>query len=157
MSTKHTDLSSFDNLPEGYGNDLKIGIVKAEWNPEVTDSLKDAAIETLTKYGAKCDVIEVPGTVELTFGAKKMVESDLYDAVIVFGCVIQGETRHFDFVCQSVTEGITQLNLVFNKPTIFGVLTVDNQQQALDRAGGKYGNKGVECAIAALKMAKLSI
>lgn len=157
MSTEKTNLNSFDNLPKNFGQGLNIGIVVAEWNPEVTDALYKGAKETLKKYGAKVGTITVPGTVELTYGAIKFIDTEKYNAVIVLGCVIRGETPHFDYVCDSVTLGITELNLDFNAPVIFGVLTTENQQQALDRAGGKHGNKGVECAIAAMKMAKLEI
>ncbi|MBN2891997.1 MAG: 6,7-dimethyl-8-ribityllumazine synthase [Bacteroidales bacterium] len=157
MSTKDTNLSSFDNLPKNSGKGLTIGIVVAEWNHEITNALYNGAKETLEKYGAKVATIKVPGTVELTFGAGVFMETNNYDSVIVLGCVVRGETPHFDYVCQSVTLGITELNLENNIPIIFGVLTTENQQQALDRAGGKHGNKGVECAVAAIKMALLEI
>lgn len=157
MSTKNTNLSSFDNLPENFGKGLKVGIVVAEWNPIITDELFKGAKETLEKYGAKTGTMYVPGTVELTYGAIKFIDEEEYDAVIILGCVIRGETPHFDYVCQSVTHGMTELNLENEIPIIFGVLTTENQQQAIDRAGGKHGNKGVECAIAAIKMAKLEI
>jgi len=155
MSTKDKNISI---LETNSGKGLTIGVVKAKWNAQITDSLAQGAIETLKKYGADVFYAEVPGTVELTYGAKKMFqEQPLIDAVIVLGCVIQGETRHFDFVCESVTKGITELNLSLDIPIIFGVLTTNNQQQAIDRAGGKYGNKGEECAVAAIEMAKLNI
>ncbi len=157
MSTKKKNLSSFDDLKEGAAKGLKIGIVQAKWNSEITDSLKNGAIEVLTKTGAKFSTVLVPGAIELTYAAKKMIEKNIFDAVIVLGCVIQGETRHFDYVCDSVTYGITKLNLSSSIPVIFGVLTVDNQQQAIDRAGGKHGNKGTECGVAAVKMANLDI
>ncbi len=155
MTTEKTNLDSFDNLPNDFGKGLKVGIAVAEWNPEITDALYKGAKETLEKYGASVKTVKVPGTVELTYGAKKLI--GYFDAVIVLGCVIRGETPHFDYVCNSVTHGITELNLQNDTPVIFGVLTTENQQQALDRAGGKYGNKGTECAIAAMKMAKLQI
>jgi len=155
MSTKDKNISV---LETNSGKGLTIGVVKAKWNAQITDSLAQGAIETLKKYGTDVFYAEVPGTVELTYGAKKMFqEQPLIDAVIVLGCVIQGETRHFDFVCESVTKGITELNLSLDIPIIFGVLTTNNQQQAIDRAGGKYGNKGEECAVAAIEMAKLNI
>ena len=157
MSTKNTNLSSFDNLSENCGRGLKVGIVVAEWNPDVTNALYEGAKITLEKYKAKVSTITVPGTVELTFGAAKFIDTNNIDAIIVLGCVIRGETPHFDYVCQSVTHGITELNLENEIPVIFGVLTTENQQQALDRSGGKYGNKGIECAIAAIKMANLEI
>jgi len=138
---------------------MKFGIIYAEWNPEVTIALKDGALNTLIKYGALPEDIrveEVPGTFELTLGGQLMAEHTDVDAVILLGCVIQGETRHFDFICQGITYGTTKLNLYFGIPFIFGVLTTDNQQQALDRAGGRLGNKGDEAAFTAIKMVSLS-
>lgn len=157
MTTKNTDSSNFDNLPENSGKGLKVGIVVAEWNSEITNALYEGAKNTLEKYKAKVRTITVPGAVELTFGAAKFIDTNNYDAIITLGCVVRGETSHFDYVCQSVTHGITELNLENEIPVIFGILTVENQQQALDRAGGKYGNKGVECAITAIKMANIEI
>ncbi len=133
----------------------KIGIVVSEWNYEITEVLYSGAYETLVKYGAKPENvtrIDVPGSFELSLGAQKMAKKEKIDAVIALGCVIQGETKHFDFVCQAVAYGITEVALKFNKPVIFGVLTTDNLEQAKDRAGGKHGNKGVEAAITAIKM-----
>jgi 6,7-dimethyl-8-ribityllumazine synthase len=133
----------------------KFGIVVAEWNSEVTESLYSGAVETLLKQGAKSENIlrkNVPGSFELSLGAQWLAEKKDIDAVIALGCVIQGETRHFDFICQAVAIGITEVNLKYNKPVIFGVLTTDNQQQALDRSGGKHGNKGVEAAATAIQM-----
>jgi 6,7-dimethyl-8-ribityllumazine synthase len=157
MSTKNNKFSGPNMLPTGFGRELKVGIVVAEWNPVITDALYKGATETLTKYGAEFKTLKVPGTFELTYGATEFVYGEDYNAVIVLGCVIRGETPHFDYVCQSVTQGLTALNLDLEIPVIFGVLTTENQQQALDRAGGKYGNKGEECAIAAIKMAKLEV
>jgi 6,7-dimethyl-8-ribityllumazine synthase len=137
---------------------MKFGVVVAEWNYEVTGALAQGAVDTLKKHGAKDDNISikyVPGTFELTLGAQFYAEYTDVDAVILLGCVIQGETRHFDFICQGVTQGTTQLNLNYNLPFIFGVLTTDNQQQALDRAGGNLGNKGDEAAVTAIKMVQL--
>jgi 6,7-dimethyl-8-ribityllumazine synthase len=139
---------------------MKFGIVVAEWNSEITDALCEGAQKTLQNYGAKEENIlikRVPGSIELTLGAQLLAESFDLDAIICLGCVIQGETRHFDYVCDSVTYGITELNLKYNKPFVFGVLTTDNQQQAKDRAGGKHGNKGDEAAAAAIRMAYLKI
>jgi 6,7-dimethyl-8-ribityllumazine synthase len=133
----------------------KFGIVVAEWNSEVTESLYSGAVETLLKHGALAENItrkSVPGTFELSLGAQWLAARADMDAVIAIGCVIQGETRHFDFICNAVSIGITDVNLKYNKPVIFGVLTTDNQQQALDRAGGKHGNKGVEAAATAIQM-----
>ena len=137
---------------------MKIGIVTSEWNIEITRAMLEGACNTLTKHGVKSKniLIEfVPGSVELTFGSRMMAESGKVDAVICLGCVIQGETKHFDYVCQSVTHGITELNLDYDIPFIFGVLTTGNMQQARDRAGGKHGNKGDEAAVTALRMVEL--
>lgn len=157
MATKN--LSEYDLNTVPSANEMKFGIVVAEWNYEVTGALAQGAVETLKRHGAKDENIilkHVPGTFELTLGAQYLVEFAKVDAVIVLGCVIQGETRHFDFICQGVTQGITSLNIKYNKPFIFGVLTTDNQQQALDRAGGKHGNKGDEAAQTAIKMLALN-
>lgn len=144
-------------VPDAKG--MKFAIVYAEWNPEVTVPLKNGAVDTLLKYGANSEDIhieEVPGTFELTLGGQLMAENTDVDAVILLGCVIQGETRHFDFICQGITYGTTKLNLDYGLPFIFGILTTDNQQQALDRAGGRLGNKGEEAAYTAIKMVALS-
>lgn len=134
---------------------FKFGIVVAEWNEQVTESLYSGAYQTLIGAGANRDKIErmnVPGTFELSLGGQWMAERKDIDAVICLGCVIQGETRHFDFICDAVANGITNVSLKFNKPVIFGVLTPDTMKQALDRAGGKHGNKGDEAAATAIKM-----
>ena len=146
------------NTPLPLGKDKIIGIVVSEWNSPITNSLLKGAVETLISAGVEEEdiIIEyVPGSVELTFGAKTLIEGTLAHAIIVLGCVIQGETKHFDYVCNSVTQGITTLNLNYDSPVIFGVLTTNNQEQAEARAGGAHGNKGVDCAIAALKMIAL--
>lgn len=158
MATHLKNLSDYNPETIPSGKNMKIGIVVAEWNIDVTKALLEGACKTLQKHGVEQDNIQiefVPGTFELTYAAQLMIKSDEVDAVIAIGCVIQGETRHFDFICQSVTQGITQLNINHTLPVIFGVLTTDNQQQALDRAGGKHGNKGDEAAITALKMIQL--
>ncbi|HRG59198.1 MAG TPA: 6,7-dimethyl-8-ribityllumazine synthase [Bacteroidia bacterium] len=137
---------------------MRFGIVVSEWNHEVTSALKDGAYNTLIKHGALAEnlmISYVPGSYELTLGAQLQLETAQVDAVICLGCVIQGETRHFDFICEAVAQGITNLNLKYNKPVIFGVLTPNNQQQAMDRAGGKHGNKGDEAAATAIKMLAL--
>ena len=134
----------------------RFGIVVAEWNAHITDKLLDGAIETFLANNVKPENIEVahvPGSFELTFGAKQMINSKKFDAIIVLGCVIKGDTPHFDYVCMGVTQGIAQLNATANVPTIFGMLTVNTEQQALDRCGGSLGNKGSEAAITAIKMA----
>lgn len=134
---------------------MTVGIVVAEWNGHITSALLDGALETFRAQGFDDDqikVFHVPGAVELTFGASQLIESSAFDAVIVFGCVIRGGTPHFDYVCQSVTQGITALNADCDTPIIFGLLTVENEQQALDRIGGPAGHKGIEAAQAALDM-----
>jgi 6,7-dimethyl-8-ribityllumazine synthase len=158
MATALKNLSDYDASKVPSAEGMKVGIVVAEWNEEITFALRDGAIETLLKHNAREDDITiefVPGTFELTAGAKALAQTRQFDAVIVIGCVIQGDTRHFDFICNGITQGITQLNLDFDIPFVFGVLTTDNQQQALDRAGGKHGNKGDEAAITAIKMIDL--
>lgn len=137
---------------------MSFGIVVAEWNREITEALAKGAVETLKAAGAVESNIEVrwvPGTVELTLGAQFFAQYTEVDAVIVLGCVIQGDTRHFDYVCDSVTQGITQLQLQWNMPIGFGVLTVNDMQQALDRCGGVHGNKGDECAATVIRMVDL--
>jgi 6,7-dimethyl-8-ribityllumazine synthase len=133
----------------------KFAIVVAEWNEEITGALFEGAVDSLVANGIKKENIirkDVPGTFELTLGAQWMADKKDVDAVICLGCVIQGETPHFDYICQAVAYGITEVNLKSKKPIIFGVLTTLNQKQALERAGGKYGNKGEEAALTALKM-----
>jgi 6,7-dimethyl-8-ribityllumazine synthase len=158
MATALKNLSDYDpsSIPTAAG--MKVGIVVAEWNDKITFALRDGAIKSLIKHGTSekdISIEYVPGTFELTAGAKAFAQSGNYDAVIALGCVIQGETRHFDFICNGVTQGITQLNLNYDIPFIFGVLTTDNEQQAIDRSGGKHGNKGDEAAITAIKMVDL--
>jgi len=158
MATAGTNLSHFDKdkLPDGSG--MRFGLVVSEWNSEITDSLYQGALETLLENGTpenQITKIEVPGTFELVYGAKTLCEKDLFDAVITIGCVVQGETRHFDFVCQGVTQGIQDLNVKYNTPVIFCVLTDNTIEQSRARSGGVHGNKGVECAVAAIKMAGL--
>ncbi|EMR02985.1 6,7-dimethyl-8-ribityllumazine synthase [Cesiribacter andamanensis] len=133
----------------------RFAILVSEWNEEVTEALYHGALQSLLEHGAKESHIisqTVPGSYELSLGAQWMAQRDDVDAVICLGCVIQGETRHFDFICDAVAHGITQVSLKYNKPVIFGVLTPNTQQQALDRAGGKWGNKGDEAALTAIKM-----
>lgn len=154
-----TDLSKYDvnQLP---GADVlrrqRYAIIVADWNSEITFALAQGAIDTLLKHGVEEENIQithVPGTVELTYAAAKQLH--FVDAVIVIGCVIRGGTPHFDYVCQSVTQGVTMLNAQGQTPVIFSVLTCDDTQQALDRAGGALGNKGVEGAYTAMRMAIL--
>ncbi len=137
---------------------MKFGIVVSEWNYQITGALAQGAFDTLVKHGALEENIivkHVPGSFELTLGGQFLAEYTDVDAILLLGCVIQGETRHFDFICQGVTSGATKLNMDYNLPVIFGVLTTDNEQQALDRAGGKLGNKGDEAAVTAIKMVAL--
>lgn len=156
MATSNLSQYSKELIPNA--KQYRFGIVVSEWNPEITQNLKKGAIDTLLDCGALDQNIiswDVPGSFELVFGAKKMLTSHKLDAIIAIGNVIQGETKHFDFVCHGVTQGITELNLTYDTPVIFCVLTDQNKQQSLDRSGGKLGNKGVESAIAAIKMAAL--
>jgi len=158
MASSLKNLSDYNIQSVANATDMKFGIVVAEWNTEVTESLYNGTYDTLIKHGAKDENIikkYVPGTFELTLGAQLIIKNTDVDAIIVLGCVIQGETRHFDFICQGISYGITELNIKHNKPIIFGVLTTNDQQQALDRAGGKHGNKGDEAAYTAIKMVSL--
>lgn len=138
------------------GEGLNIAVVRTRWNEQITTLLASGAVATLHKAGADVDEFVVPGAIELTFAAQRLVDSEEYDAVIVFGCVIKGDTPHFDYVCQSVTQGITQINADGPVPVIFGVLTVHNEQQALDRCGGPAGHKGIEAAHTAMEMARFA-
>ncbi len=154
------NLSEYDpeSIPDA--GEMRFGIVVSDWNRDVTWALLDGAEKTLRKHGAKANNIivkHVPGSFELTSGAKLLADNNDPDAVICLGCVIRGETPHFNYICQGVTQGITQLNLSYNIPFIFGVLTADTHQQAADRAGGKRGNKGDEAAVTAIKMAALKL
>lgn len=158
MASHLQNLSDYDpgKIPPAAG--MRFGIVVADWNREITYSLLEAALKTLGKFGVAekdISVHHVPGSFELPLGARLIAGSFEPDAVICLGCVIQGETRHFDYICQGVTRGITDLNLEFGLPFIFGVLTTDSLEQAKDRAGGKHGNKGDEAAISAIHMAYL--
>jgi 6,7-dimethyl-8-ribityllumazine synthase len=159
MSSALKNLSDFStaNLPDV--SQKRFAIIVSELNTEVTGALYTGAFDTLLKHGAQESNIisvQVPGSFELSLGAQKLAQRDDIDAVICLGCVIQGETRHFDFICQAVADGITNVSLKYNKPVIFGVLTPNTQEQAMDRAGGKHGNKGDEAAITAIKMLALN-
>lgn len=152
------NLSAYDPAVIPDASDMRIGIAVADWNSEITHSLLEGARNTLTKHGVREEnIIEkhVPGTFELTFGARMIAENHNPHAVICIGCVIQGETPHFTYICQGVTQGITRLNVDYEIPFIFGVLTTDTLQQAADRAGGKHGNKGDEAAVTAIRMVSL--
>lgn len=157
MATNLKNLSQFErSVPSA--KDMRIGIVVSEWNSAITTALLEGAIKTLKAAGCADENILVkwvPGTFELPMGAQYFAEYTNVDGVVVLGCVIQGETRHFDFVCQGVTIGVTQLQLSWSMPVAFGVLTTENEQQAIDRAGGKHGNKGDEAASTVVKMVAL--
>ena len=153
-----TNLSHFDKATIPNAKSFRFGIVVSEWNSEITKNLQKGAIETLLDCGATKDNIiswDVPGSFELVYGCRKMIQSQKIDVIIAIGNVIQGETKHFDFVCEGVTQGIVDLNIKYEIPVIFCVLTDNTKQQSLDRSGGKLGNKGIECAVAAVKMAAL--
>jgi len=155
MASSNKNLSTYSSENLSNVAKFKFGLVISEWNSPVTDSLLEGAIQTLRSHGAvKENIIkvQVPGSFELSLGAQRMASRKDIDVVICLGCVIQGETRHFEFICNAVAHGITEVALKYNKPVIFGVLTTDTYQQALDRAGGKHGNKGDEAAITAIKM-----
>ena len=158
MATENKNLSNYDKNTIPNVKDFRFGIVVSEWNDDVTEGLFKGAFDTLVDCGALSENIlrwNVPGSFELIFGAKKMHEEGEVDVVIVIGSLIKGETMHFEYVCEGVTQGIKDLNLMFDIPTIFCLLTDNNKQQSLDRSGGKHGNKGVEAAIAAIKMVTL--
>jgi len=153
-----TNLSSYDKATIPNAKELRFGIVVSEWNADITENLYLGAQEALIDNGAVATNIvrlDVPGSFELIYGCKHLISSQKFDAIIAIGCVIQGETKHFDFVCEAVSQGIKDLNLQADIPTIFCVLTDTTKEQSIDRSGGKLGNKGVECAIAAIKMATL--
>ncbi|HHU26052.1 MAG TPA: 6,7-dimethyl-8-ribityllumazine synthase [Bacteroidales bacterium] len=155
MATEWKNLSEYDSTSVPSGQGKRVGIVVSDWNSAVTEKLLQGACDTLLKFGVKEEdllIERVPGSIELTYGAKVLIERANVDAVIVLGCVIQGETPHFTFVCNSVTQGVTQLNLTSDVPVIFGLLTTLTLDQAQARAGGRHGNKGDEAAITALKM-----
>ena len=155
MATSHKNMSEYSQDENVNLTERKIGIVVSEYNTEITESLYNASVETLIKHGVKEENIirrNAPGAFELTLGAQFLAAREDIDGVICLGCVIQGETRHFDFICQAIAQGITKVSLAFFKPVSFGVLTPNTMEQAKDRAGGKHGNKGVEAAVAVIKM-----
>jgi len=158
MATNLKSLSDFSHIEIPSAQPFRFGIIVAQWNPEITEPLYRGAYEMLKKYNALEEniiTIQVPGSFELTSGADLLLAFKQVNAVICLGCVIQGETRHFEFICNSVANGIAQVSIKHNKPVIFGVLTTDNLQQAQDRAGGKHGNKGEEAAVTAIQMAEI--
>ena len=158
MATENTNLSHYETTSLPDATQFRFGIVVSEWNPTITEGLLKGAVDALLDCGvAKPNIrtINVPGSFELVYGAKKMQQQPV-DAVIVIGSVIKGETQHFDFVCQGVTQGIKDLNILHDVPVVFCVLTDNNIQQSIDRSGGAHGNKGVEAAITAIKMVYLN-
>ena len=157
MATVNNNLSVYDKNTIPNAKHFRFGIVVSEWNAKITKGLLEGAKKTLIEHGVPTDHLlcwEVPGSYELIYGSKRM-QSQNVDVVIAIGIVIQGETKHFDFVCEAVSQGIKDLNILSDTPVIFCVLTDNNEQQAIDRSGGKHGNKGVEAAVAAIKMAAL--
>ena len=157
MATANKNLSDYDKSSIPNAKDFRFGIVVSEWNESITEGLFQGAYETLVDCGAIPSNIlrwSVPGSFELIYGSRKMIDQKV-DAVIAIGSVIQGETKHFDFVCQGVTQGIKDLNIQFDIPVIFCVLTDNTMEQAVARSGGEHGNKGTEAAVAAIKMAAL--
>jgi 6,7-dimethyl-8-ribityllumazine synthase len=157
MATALRNLSEVNSSKIPDASNMCFGIVVSEWNSEITNALLEGAVSTLESHGAipeNIHVKTVPGSFELVYGAHQMALKDVYDAIIILGSVIRGETPHFDYICQGVTYGIARLNSISEIPVIYGLLTTDTLEQAQDRAGGKYGNKGSECAVVAIKMAK---
>ena len=157
MATVNNNLSDYDKTTIPNANKFRFGIVVSEWNDTITEGLYQGAYNTLIEHGALPNNIvrwNVPGSFELIYGSKKMQEQ-MVNAVIAIGSVIQGETKHFDFVCEGVAQGIKDLNVIRETPVIFCVLTDNNMQQAIDRSGGKQRNKGTDAAVAANKMAEL--
>jgi 6,7-dimethyl-8-ribityllumazine synthase len=159
MATANHNLSQYNKTTIPNAKPLQFGIVVSQWNTTITEGLYQGALDALLDCGAEQANItrwNVPGSFELIYGCKKMLSiGKKFDAIIAIGCVIQGETKHFDFVCQGVTQGIKDLNIQYDTPVIFCVLTDNNKQQSIDRSGGKHGNKGIEAAITAIKMAVL--
>ncbi len=158
MSSALKNLSDFSHTTVPSAKPFRFGIVVAEWNAEITSALLSGAVDSLIENGAEennIEVFRVPGTFELTSGAILLAESSRFDAIITLGCVIQGETRHFDFICDAVANGVSNVSIKTQIPVIFGVLTTDNLEQAKDRSGGKHGNKGIEAGITAIKMAQM--
>ncbi|MFT7084697.1 MAG: 6,7-dimethyl-8-ribityllumazine synthase [Vicingaceae bacterium] len=158
MATEGNNLSEYDFNSVPNGSEMTLGIVVSEWNDKITLELLKGAKNTLLKHGvleSNIHVHFVPGAFELPLGAQLLLENKAVEAVICLGCVIQGETKHFDFVCEGVTQGIKDVNLKYNAPVIFGVLTDNTEQQSIDRSGGRLGNKGDEAAVTAIKMVDL--
>ena len=155
MATAYHNLSAYDITSVPDASAMKFGIVVSEWNENITAALLHGAKETLMRHGAKEEniiVYTVPGSFELIYGSAKFVQAGQVDAVIALGCVVRGDTPHFDYICEGVTAGLTKLNVIYDTPVIFGLLTTNNIEQAQERSGGTLGNKGDECAVTALQM-----
>lgn len=158
MASALKNLSDYNekNLPSA--KEMTFGIVVSDWNKDITHALYQGCFDTLIKHDAEKDnihTIQVPGAFELTTGARFLLQSKSPDAIICLGCVIKGETTHNEYINQAVANGLTQISIATGKPTVFGLLTPNELQQAKDRAGGKHGNKGVEAAVTAIRMAEL--
>ena len=158
MATAYHNLSDYDFNSVPNAENMRFGILVSEWNYNITGALLEGAVKTLKTHGVKDEnilVYHVPGSFELTFGSAQMIQSGKVDAVIAIGCVVRGDTPHFDYVCAGTTQGIAHLNATTDTPVIYGLITTNNMQQAEDRAGGCLGNKGDECAVTAIKMVAL--
>ncbi len=158
MSSAQNNLSTYDESSIPSAQEMSFGIVVSQWNTKITHALYEACYDTLVQHGANPENIfteQVPGTFELPAGAKILASSEKMDAVICLGCVIKGETSHNEYINHAVATALANMSIVSGKPFIFGVLTPNNEQQAIDRSGGKYGNKGVEAAVTAIRMASL--
>ena len=159
MSSQQFSLDGSGSFPVPDATDMRFGIVVTEWNSHITDRLLQGAIQTFSKYGVResnITVKRVPGSFELTFGCAQLAKYGLVDAIIAIGCVIRGDTPHFDYICQAVSSGLSQLNAEGDVPVIFGLLTTNSQEQAEERSGGLLGNKGEEYAVTAIKMVGFS-
>lgn len=158
MASALHNLSDYDPQSVPDASDMRFGVVVSEWNAEVTGALLQGAVDTLIKHGAteeRIRVMTVPGSFELIYASSQLARSGRVDAVIAIGCVIRGDTPHFDYICQGTTQGLAELNTKGDVPIVYGLLTCNNLQQALDRCGGALGNKGDECAVTAIKMVNL--
>ena len=158
MASALKNLSEYNEANIPSAESLSFGIVVSEWNTKVTHALYEGCYNALIKHGAKEEnirLLQVPGSFELTVGAKMMADEYKTDAVICLGCVIKGETKHNEYINNAVANGLTSLSMFYSRPFVFGVLTPDSEEQALDRAGGRHGNKGVEAAVTAIRMASL--
>ena len=158
MATAHTNLSEYDKELIPNASEMSFGVVVSEWNANITDNLLKGAYKALIDNGvlpANIIVKHTPGAYELPLAAQLLIENTKVDGVVAIGSVIQGETKHFDYVCEAVSQGIKDVNLKYGKPVTFCVLTDNTMQQGIDRSGGKHGNKGIECAVAVIKMVAL--